>query len=55
MFTEAFDVRYDHSDSFYEHSCGWVWLFVGIYIVERTVLGSGCLVGLCKEDPFLLH
>ena len=27
----------------------------GVYLVERTVLGSGCLVGLCEGDPFLLQ
>ena len=30
--------------------------FVGfllvVCLVERTVLGSGCLVGLCEGDPF---
>ena len=24
------------------------WLSVGVCLVERTVLGSGCLVGLCE-------
>ena len=27
----------------------------GVYLVERTVLGSGCLVGLCEGDPFPLQ
>ena len=27
------------------------WLSVGVCFVERTVLGSGCLVGLCEGDP----
>ena len=31
------------------------WLSVGMCLVERTVLGSGCLVGLCKDDPFPLQ
>ena len=28
---------------------------VGVYLVERTLLGSGCLAGLCDGDPFLLQ
>ena len=28
---------------------------VGVNLVERTVLGSGCLVGLHECDPFLLQ
>ena len=31
------------------------WFSVGIGHVERTVLGSGCLVGLCEGDPFPLQ
>ena len=31
------------------------WFSVGVWFVERTVLGSGCLVGLCEGDPFLLQ
>ena len=31
------------------------WLSVGFCLVERTVLGSGCLVGLFEGDPFLLQ
>ena len=31
------------------------WFFLGVCFVERTVLGNGCLVGLCKGDPFLLQ
>ena len=27
----------------------------GVYLVERTVLGSGCLVGLGEGDPFLFQ
>ena len=34
---------------------GFSWFSVGICLVERTVLGSGCLVGLCEGDPFLLQ
>ena len=32
-----------------------VWFSVGVCLVERTVLGSGCLVGLCEGDPFPLQ
>ena len=49
---------YDNSGSFYELYCGWVWIFVGfvgVCLVERTVLGSGCLLGLCEGDPFPLQ
>ena len=28
------------------------WFTVGICLIERTVLGSGCLLGLCEGDPF---
>ena len=59
LFTKAFDVWYDKSSSFYKLHCGSVWLFcwfsVGVFLVERTVLGSGCLVGLCEGDPFPLQ
>ena len=58
LFTEAFAVWCDNSSSFYKLSYGWIWLFVGfcwVCFVERTVLGSGCLVGLCDGDPFLLQ
>ena len=55
LFTEAFDVWYDNSSSFYKLSCGWVLLSVGVCLVERPVLGSGCLVGLYEGDPFLLQ
>ena len=34
---------------------GFCWFSVGICLVERTVLGSGCLVGLCEGDPFPLQ
>ena len=29
------------------------WFSIGVCLVKRTVLGSGCLVGLCEGDPFL--
>ena len=32
---------------------GFLLFSVGVCLVERTVLGSGCLVGLCESDPFL--
>ena len=32
---------------------GFFWFSVRGGLVERTVLGSGCLVGLCEGDPFL--
>ena len=28
---------------------------VGVCLVGRTVLGSGCLAGLCESDPFPLQ
>ena len=28
---------------------------VGVCLVERTVMGSSCLVGLCEGDPFPLQ
>ena len=28
---------------------------LGVWLVKRAVLGSGCLVGLCEGDPFLLQ
>ena len=31
------------------------WFSVGVCLVERTVLASGCLVELCEGDPFLLQ
>ena len=34
---------------------GFLLTFCWVCIVERTVLGSGCLVGLCEGDPFLLQ
>ena len=40
---------------FYELSCGWIWLSVRVWLFERTVLSSGCLVGLWEGDPILLH
>ena len=55
LFTEDFDVWYYNSSSFYKHSGGWVWLSVGVCLVERAVLSSGCPVGLCEGDPFLLQ
>ena len=30
-------------------------LSVGVCLVERAVLGSGCLVGLCEGDPLPLQ
>ena len=35
----------------------WIWFLLGccwVWNVERTVMGSGCLIGLCEGDPFLL-
>ena len=34
---------------------GFLLAFCWVYLVERTVLGSGCLVGLCEGDPFPLQ
>ena len=34
---------------------GFSWFSVGVCLVERTVLGSGFLVGLCEGDPLLLQ
>ena len=34
---------------------GHFWFSVGVCLVERTVLGSGCLVELCEGDPFPLQ
>ena len=31
------------------------WLSVEVCLVIRTVLGSGCHVGICKGDPFPLQ
>ena len=31
------------------------WLSVGVCLVERAVLGSGCLVRFCEGDPFPLQ
>ena len=28
---------------------------VGVFLVERTMLGSGCLIGLHECGPFLLQ
>ena len=58
LFTEAFDVWYDTASSFYKLSCGCVWLFVGFmlgFALLKERLDSGCLVGLCEGDPFLLQ
>ena len=30
-------------------------VFCWVCLVERTVPGSGCHVGLCEGDPFLLQ
>ena len=32
-----------------------VGFLLGVCFVERTLLGSGCLVGLCEGDPFPLQ
>ena len=34
---------------------GFLLFSVGVCLVERTMLGSGCLVGLCECDQFLLQ
>ena len=34
---------------------GFLLVSVGVCLVERTVLGNGCLVGLCEGDPFPLQ
>ena len=34
---------------------GFLLAFFGVCLVERTVLGSGYLVGLCEGDPFPLQ
>ena len=34
---------------------GFCWFSVGVCLVEKTVLGNGCLVGLCEGDLFLLQ
>ena len=34
---------------------GFGWFSVGVCFVERTVLGSSCLLGLCEGDPFPLQ
>ena len=31
------------------------WFSVGVCLVEKTLLGSGCLVGLCEGDPIPLQ
>ena len=54
LFTDACDIWDDQSGS-YKLSCQWVWVFVEAFLVERTVLGSSCFVGLCEGDPFLLQ
>ena len=43
------------SISFPVDELGIFWLSVGVCLVERTVLGSGCLVGLCEGEPFPLQ
>ena len=43
------------SISFPVDGFGFCWLSVGVYIVERTVLGTGCPVGLCEGYPFPLQ
>ena len=34
---------------------GFLLASLGVCFVERTVLGSGCLVGFCEDDPFPLQ
>ena len=34
---------------------GFLLAFCWGFLVERTVLGSGCLEGLCEGDPFPLQ
>ena len=34
---------------------GFLGFSVWVCFVERIVVGSGCLVGLCEGDPFLLQ
>ena len=58
LFTEAFDVWDDNSSTFYNFlwmGLAFCWLSVGVCLVERTMLGSGSLVGLCESDPFPLQ
>ena len=43
------------SITFPANGLGFCWFSVGVCLVERIVLGSGCLVGLCEGDPFLLQ
>ena len=43
------------STNFTVDGFGFCWLSVGVFLVERTVLGSGCLVGLCEGDPYPLQ
>ena len=53
LFTEAFDVWYDNSSSFISFTVdgfGFLLAFCLVCLVERIVLGSGCLVGLCEGD-----
>ena len=44
-----------HSINFTVDGVGFCWFSVGVCLVERTVLGSGCLVGLCEGGPFPLE
>ena len=58
LFTEPFDLRYDNlvpSINFTMDGFGFLLASVGVCLIERTVLGSGCLVGLCEGDPFPLQ
>ena len=43
------------SINFTVYGFGFPLVSVGLCLVERTVLGSGFLVGLCEGDPFLLQ
>ena len=43
------------SINFHVDGFGFLQIFCWVCLVERTVLDSGCLVGLCEGDPFLLQ
>ena len=43
------------SISFPVDGFGFFWFSIGVCLVERTVLGSSCLVRICEGDPFLLQ
>ena len=44
-----------HSINFTVDGFGFCWLSVRVCLIGRTVLGSGCLVGLFEGDPFPLQ